>query len=689
MTQINQQQSTGSNKPLFIYLLTAILAGVIAIAYLLIIPQDPKNSLYLGYSARRLLLMGFIAVPTAGTTILLIFINKSAALAQKLRTFLFSTPVVIVTITGLSISSLVFIATWISIAETSKAVLERLRPIILWIMLITAFTSWYQWRYGKTFFMPELMKYQRLILGFSGRIQLIIIKTKRVFSRPALNIIIILVISSPLWLQNAFRHPYPIGVAGLYALMAQTIADTQFVLPHSIPFYGPGGIPFAYPPLAFYIMAFFTDVININPITYMRFAGPLFSLLALIPMYLLAKRISGSAAAASIAAMITATYSRIYIVHGQAAGLCRAMAFFIVLFGLYFFYRSIQNPRRPLTLLAALFFGLTILTHPTYVEFFGLSALLFSITGARDSQTSLWNRFIIGSATMLGGLLLASPWLATIVNRHDWDVFLFASNSHDSMTFLYRLTNLDALRTTFIDFFYKLNKTPLMAGPTVLGLIWLLVQKRFRLVLWFVSYIILFGGYDFLIIPIAAIISALLLLEIGNNISPIKEKHPEISAGVGSFLFVSIIIGLLWLAGYAQIGSFNPSISGETLKMAKWFQQNTEQDALFQHITGSPEEAEWYPYILQRTPALSSWGAEWNGDYKGQYMAVNQLAGCANEGSLQCIQNIFQEMDVKPDYLITNNGNTRLNSELENTSQWSLEYQNAAYAVWKYSLPQN
>ncbi len=63
--------------------------------------------------------------------------------------------------------------------------------------------------------------------------------------------------SVPLLFSNAFLYGFPMGYAGLFTQMAQQIADANFVLPSMSPFYGPGGIPFAYPPLGLYLLAVF------------------------------------------------------------------------------------------------------------------------------------------------------------------------------------------------------------------------------------------------------------------------------------------------------------------------------------------------------------------------------------------------------------------------------------------------
>jgi hypothetical protein len=61
-----------------------------------------------------------------------------------------------------------------------------------------------------------------------------------------------------------FTNHYPMGYAGLYNEISDAILENSFFLPMRIPYYGPNGIPFAYPPLAFYLEALITKLANMS-----------------------------------------------------------------------------------------------------------------------------------------------------------------------------------------------------------------------------------------------------------------------------------------------------------------------------------------------------------------------------------------------------------------------------------------
>ncbi|MFC6962724.1 hypothetical protein ACFQL7_07540 [Halocatena marina] len=55
-------------------------------------------------------------------------------------------------------------------------------------------------------------------------------------------------------------HPYPAYGAGLFLAMADQIQATGYHFPTTIPHYTLGGVPFAYPPLQFFVVAVLLDL---------------------------------------------------------------------------------------------------------------------------------------------------------------------------------------------------------------------------------------------------------------------------------------------------------------------------------------------------------------------------------------------------------------------------------------------
>ncbi|MGM0591286.1 MAG: glycosyltransferase family 39 protein, partial [Halobacteriota archaeon] len=81
-------------------------------------------------------------------------------------------------------------------------------------------------------------------------------------------------------------NPYPAYGAGLYAEIAGEILANGYAPPVRVPGYTANGVPFAYPPLQFYVFAVLLDV-GVDPVAIARFLPSVAVVAAQVPLYLL------------------------------------------------------------------------------------------------------------------------------------------------------------------------------------------------------------------------------------------------------------------------------------------------------------------------------------------------------------------------------------------------------------------
>src|SRR4030042_2512646 len=172
----------------------------------------------------------------------------------------------------------------------------------------------------------------------------------------------VLAVSLPLVIWNALRYQLPMGYAGFYSLMAEQMSGGGFRPPVLVSHYGPGGVPFAYPPVGLYLMAVVTRISGVTSLDYARFAGPIFTFLSLVPMYMLSRKVCQSRAGAVVATLVLAASYRSYLFHGEAAGLVRALAFLFCLSGLYLFALTCAAPTIRGVIVTSALLALTVLT---------------------------------------------------------------------------------------------------------------------------------------------------------------------------------------------------------------------------------------------------------------------------------------------------------------------------------------
>jgi hypothetical protein len=478
-----------------------------------------------------------------------------------------------------------------------------------------------------------------------------------------------LALAAFLLFYSAFRFSLPIGYAGLYAQASEQIAQANFRLPDVIHFYGPGDIPFAYPPLAMYAMAL-SIKIGISPTRYMRFIPPLLSLLALVPLYLLAERASRSRFAALVAAGICAASPALIAAHTSAAGIVRALGFLLLLCGFYIFERAVEQGSLPLSVLAGLFFGLVGLTHLFYALFFALWAGCWII--AKPNLRSIK----AGAICVSVGALIAAPWIGLVMYRHGSDPFLNAFLTHGNTSFLHVLTGRQDLTTWITGKLDVVTAVPFLILFVVSGFIWSVASREFGMPLAFLMALLVLSpeGGRFIII-LAAILA-------GTSIGCVRKWLPSVGwAHALSLILLGLIGGVAVLFGFHNIQRIRPDLREGALAVGQYIENHTSPGSRFLLMAG-PNEAEWFPYLLQRRPLASKWGAEWLATYGQQSGLVSSINYCHRTQDLGCIRDLNLPME-STDVLLTLKGDKQLSAELEALPACPQMAAIGQYLVWQ------
>lgn len=476
-------------------------------------------------------------------------------------------------------------------------------------------------------------------------------------------------ISSVFLFYNAFRFSLPIAYAGMYTLMAEQIADGGFSLPMQVPYYGPGGIPFAYPPLALYVMAVFLKL-SVSAITYARFVPPIFSLLALIPLYLLVEDLTASHFAAGLAMIYAAFSPSLYLPHTTAAGIVRALSFLFMLWGFYFFNKTLREKRLLFGALAGVFFGLTTLTHLFYALFFALWAVCWTATCL---NRQLWKPLAVAAFT---ATMVAAPWLYIVVSRYGVGALLNAFASHDNSTFIGLASQPSLLLVWMIAKFTSLSVLPLSFVLIGLGLIYLIVNRQFGMPLTlFVSILTLSVEGDRFIILLGSMLFGSSVLIFKKWINNLNWLGFIIIGVFGIALFQAAFYGV------RETAKILPLLQQNTFEVADYIQENIPQRSRYLFVAGQ-SEAEWFPYLLQREPFVSKWGSEWLGTYDEQRNLQSQVSYCKDLQSVECLKQLNLEI-MPADILITRKAEKDLSNELASFSACKKLASIGRYIIWQ------
>ena len=489
-------------------------------------------------------------------------------------------------------------------------------------------------------------------------------------------LLILFVCSAIIVFFQAFRYTFPLGYAGMYTLIAERISESNFRLPMSIPHYGPGGIGLSYPPFAMYVFALAIKL-GVPIWTYLKFAPAIFSLVAMIPLYRLTLELTESRVAGILAVILFLTTPVEYYTHVWSAGVVRGLALGFCLAGLFFYLRALKDGHWRNLLWAGMFLGLLLTTHWLYIVFAALAGLAFLI-----SERNL-SRVPIALAILGIAVLVASPWLILIVQRHGISNIMLAYASHGNVDFFRSLQDMPRALDFIAQNLGYVTANKFLAALTLPGLILLIVRRKFHLPLTFLL-VLLMGTADIFIQIPAVMMAGAFSAEIFRlaqknlhfrNALELKSLAPVLA------VITSICIVLSALQGLSQIVQYRPELDWNSMETASFVRDHTKPGATYLFV-GKINEAEWFPYLLDRTPVFSLWGSEWKGTYAQQAEILIELRSCELQKSWACMESLQHKYSVSPDLLVVPNKRW-LVLQLKDTKAWDIIYTGERYLVWE------
>jgi len=455
----------------------------------------------------------------------------------------------------------------------------------------------------------------------------------------------------------------PLGYGGLYALMSEQISANHFLLPSEVPFYGPGGIPFAYPPLAFYVMAFGVQLMDVTTITYLRFAPSIFSSFSLVLVFLIADRIIRSKIAAVIAVVLVVFSPSLYNMHIWAAGVVRGLAFLLMLCGILFLHLSMEQKGNGFAILAGLFFGLTVLTHLFYGLFFAL--WLFIWSGIQLNRLPWKKVFFI----ILMSVLLILPWVSLMVARYKWVIFLNAFSSHDNAAFIEVITTPGILSEWIGGKFSLFSSNPFSIILIGLGLLYLINLRQVILPLVFLPM----EGSHFIELLGAICIGA-------GCIAMIRWSARSKWLNYSAWGFAILVLLIHVRNGIPFVVNDAPTVDASAFDVARYVHENIPLDSKYLFVAAQ-SEAEWFPYLLRREPFASKWGSEWLGTYNDQRLLQSAIVTCRDLQSVDCLKQLPLDI-TEGDFLITRKAQRKLENQLELLPACGQRAVFGRYVVW-------
>lgn len=448
-----------------------------------------------------------------------------------------------------------------------------------------------------------------------------------------------------------------INDGGMFYSMVQELHDNHYIIPNLVTYNGLN-VPFAYPPLPFYMVAMLSDLFGVPFIEIFRWFPAIVSTLSILAFYLLARTMLKSPATAVLATGAFAFLPRAYTWFVMGGGVSRAMGQIFFLLTVWSAYQLFSNKQVKHVISTCLFGALVALSHPSYC----LHTIVICVILWLFLDRRAFSRALI---VALGVGLLTVPWWLVIVLRYGFGPFLSASQTGG----LSALSWLPLVIPTFAE---EQFLTPF----TIFGLMGLASQLIRRKYLLAIFLIIPFmvdprSGPSIAVIPLAMLagiglndlvlpsIAAILPSAEGENELPLHfdwaelfATHRSIQGILAYFLFIAL------LGAYAYNQPLAKTIVPETSREAlAWVRKNTPSDSSFIVMTGINDPfadplQEWFPVFAGRRSVTTVQGREWElgRDFLSYYNSLSNLENCLNS-DLACVNKWAEAQNISYDYL--------------------------------------
>jgi hypothetical protein len=436
---------------------------------------------------------------------------------------------------------------------------------------------------------------------------------------------------------------FPVNDGGMFYVMMKDMQANHYI-PPLYTTYNYLNIPFAYPPLAFYIGAGISDLLNISLIDILQWLPAIVNTICVPTFYFFAKEIMEDKFKSAIATLVFALTPHLNAWLSVGGGLTRSFGTLFLMLTVLFAYRIFAKNDAKAIWGAIIFGSLTVLSHTESTVFAIAIPIYIWFAKSRSLKSALQ-----GGLVALGVLILAGPWYGLVISRHGFETLLSAlqTGGQTIWSFL-RLINIDIItEEPYLD---------LIGVFGVLGMMTLIVKKQYFIpVMLVLMYLVqprsahTVGNIPF------ALAAGLFVAEV---LLPAISKLDEVNTNRGIKVLLVILTPYLLINSIYQgfMLSQNHVSKGEQTAM-QWVKGNTPADSQFLVLTGEPEamcesSAEWFPALAERASLSTLQGREWLlGNKFGEFIGHRaSIQDCIDEG-LECLKRESNYFGADLDYI--------------------------------------
>lgn len=417
---------------------------------------------------------------------------------------------------------------------------------------------------------------------------------------------------------------FPFRYGGLFLDFAQQIKENHYALPVFIPFYTDNGIPFAYPPVPFYIEAFLIYDLFIPKFLVVNLLPPFISVLSIFLFTYFVKQLGIGKIPAIVSVLAFAMVPFSFAEAIEGGGLSESFGcFFIILLALTIVQaRKTSSFRR--IILIGISWALCILGSPGSAYASVPMMLVFTFLYTQTNKKILLHKVRELFFTLIIAAAISSPYWLAVIRNHGYKIFLVSFIAQHSNNYNFIKESLSSLFT------FNWASNTLWDMLIIIGFIVLLLHRKWFLVAWFSLFALIPRESTWLIAFPAA-----LLVGVGAYAG---LKYINKSTQRGFTLLRSNILLTLFLGMVLSINLFIPPIymiqkyvnehqkglTEDFMDMASWVNNNLPDNGDL-IVISTPQVLEWSPIMTRRTVLNVPYGTEFE---PNKAIVINDLNSC-------------------------------------------------------------
>lgn len=424
---------------------------------------------------------------------------------------------------------------------------------------------------------------------------------------PDLLFLVAMIFGSFVRFSPTMVYGFVIKQGGMFAVMIDDLRRNLYLIPQYTT-YNHLDIPYAYPPLGFYLGAIAADLFGLSAEQVLRWLPAFFASLSIIAFYILARQLSKSKYHAALSTLFFALMPRAFSWFVTGAGLTRSLGQFLMLLTLAAVVKLYKDGNHRNILWAGIFGGLTVMSHPEVALHTSVASVFLWIMLSRSRKGFIHS---VGVAAVV--LLVASPWWITVISYHGIAPMLSAAQ-----------TGQNALAVLHL-LFFAFTEEPYATFIAVLGLVGIIcsiVRRDYLIPLWIAVPFIAEGrsaagpaAIPLAMLAAVGLLDVILPALLSYARKPVEQTNDKVPAIEGSVL-IYLTLYLFFAAYQSGLQISGASLYPSAREAMRWIRMNTPQDSRFLVLTGAASAScdsvlEWFPALTDRQSLYTVQGTEW------------------------------------------------------------------------------